>query len=286
MSISQLEYDKSTHFYAEIMNAFKMDFSFYEDLIETLKPKSILEIGCGMGRLFPIFMQEAEEITGIDLSDEMISKARKYYASQKNVKVDFFQADMCSFQLNKKYDLVVFALSVLKHLKTDVERFRALENAKAHLSDDGFIVLDHTPFLYTSKSTNWIDAKNSLVATWLSDPSILDGYQWKKDVQGNLDILQWRYNDSGETEFETKFTTYRYDIDTLLKHFNQLDLNHERILTEWGCNGLTNKGKRFIGLVSHPNKDIPDIPVQEIRARVLKRNERLCSDNELYQDLF
>lgn len=281
MNVSAIEYDKSIHFYDEIMNAFKMDFSFYEDLVETLKPKSILEIGCGTGRLFPIFMKQSKEIIGIDLSDEMISKGRQIYKSIEDIDVDFHLADMCSFKLDKKYDLIVFALSVLKHLKTDDDRFKALENAKAHLNDDGFIAIDHTPFLYTSKSTDWIEAKNSLVETWMPDPNILDGYEWRKVVDGNLDVLKWRYRDSDQIRFETSFTTYRYDIDTLIQHFERLDLQHEHILTEWGCNGLSNNGNRFIGLVGR-SKD--DMHVKELRERVLKRNEKLWSDNELYQE--
>jgi len=142
---------------------------------------------------------------------------------------------MRSFEIDKKYDLIVFALSVLKHLNTDIERFEALKKAKQHLKKEGFIVIDHTPFLYTSKSTNWIDAKNSLVVDWLPEFISLDGYQWKKTIEDGKDILQWRYADSRKTHFEVNFTTYQYDIDTLINHLNQLDLSHELLLTEWGC---------------------------------------------------
>ncbi|NEP10409.1 MAG: class I SAM-dependent methyltransferase [Symploca sp. SIO2C1] len=282
MSLSQSEYNKSTYFYDEIMNAFKMDFSLYEDLIEILKPKSILELGCGMGRLFPIFMTEAKEITGIDLSDEMIAQGRKYYAEHKfdDTIIEFVNTDMCSFKNNKKYDLVVFSLSVLKHLSSDIERLKALKNAKDHLNKGGFIVLDHTAFLYSSRSTDWIDAKNSLVIDWLPESIVIDGYQWKKSIEGKKDILQWRYNDSGQTDFEVKFTTYRYDIEELIDHLSQLELSHEHILTEWGINGLSNKGKRFIGVASYP--DNKDSLKHDLLEKVRKRNEILWSDHDLY----
>ncbi|MGD1872717.1 MAG: class I SAM-dependent DNA methyltransferase [Mastigocoleus sp.] len=282
MNLSKSEYNKSTYLYDEIMNSFKMDFSLYEDLIEILKPKSILELGCGMGRLFPIFVKEAKEITGIDLSNEMIDKGRKYYAEHKpdNTAIEFINTDMCSFKTNKKYDLIVFALSVLKHLSTDIERLEALKNAKEHLKEEGFIVFDHKPFLYSSKSTNWINAKNSLVVDWVPKSIVLDGYQWKKSIEGKKDILQWRYNDSGKTLFELNFTTYRYDIEELIKHLSQIGLSHEHILTEWGVNGLSNKGKRFIGLASYPdNKCRLKLNLLE---KVKKRNERLWSDHDLY----
>ncbi|NEO16945.1 MULTISPECIES: class I SAM-dependent methyltransferase [unclassified Moorena] len=282
MSLSKSEYNKSAYFYDEIMNSFKMDFSLYEDLIEIVKPQSILELGCGMGRLFPIFMKEAKEITGIDLSDELIDKGEKYFKlnNVNNAKIEFINTDMCSFKMNKKYDLIVFALSVLKHLKTDRDRLEALKNAKSHLNQEGFIVIDHTPFLYSSKSTDWIDVKNSLVVDWLPESIVIDGYQWKKSIEGEKDILLWRYNDSEKTHFEVKFTTYRYDIDKLIQHLSELDLNHELILTEWGVNGLSNKGKRFIGLASYPDNKYS--PKHDLLERVIKRNERLWSDQDLY----
>lgn len=264
------------------MNSFQMDFSLYEDLVEILKPKSVLELGCGMGRLFPIFAQSTNEIVGIDISDELLSKGRKHCADyiNKNVTVSFVNADMCSFKSNRKYDMVVFALSVLKHLSSHEERFKALENAKRHLSKDGFIVIDHTPFLYASRAVNWTDAKKSLVAGWLTEPNVLDGYQWRKIIDGARDILEWRYNDSSQTHPEIKFTTYQYGIDTLLGHLNQLGMTHENILTEWGVNGLTDKGKRFIGVASYPGNEYS--PKHALIEKVKQRNEILWSDYDLY----
>ena len=284
MSLSKLEYNKSTYFYNEIMNSFKMDFSLHEDLIDILKPKSVLEVGCGMGRLFPIFMKSATEITGVDLSDDMISKGESYYKNNniKDIEIEFINADMCSFETNKKYDLIVFALSVLKHVPSDTDRLQALTVAKKHLKENGFIVLDHSPFLYNFQTTDWIDAKNSLVGSWMPDKNVLDGYQWKKSVEDDIDILHWRYRNSEETQFETKFTTYRYDIEQLIEHIEKLDLRYEQLLTEWGVNGLGNKGKRFIGVLSYPGQE--EFPKDEFIQKILKRNENLWSNHELYED--
>ncbi len=57
-------------------------------------------------------------------------------------------------------------------------------------------------------------------------------------------------------------------------------MNHEHLLFEWGVNGLSNQGKRFIGLASFPDKkySLKDKLVE----KVIKRNERLWSDNDLY----
>ncbi|HBR00615.1 MULTISPECIES: class I SAM-dependent methyltransferase [unclassified Roseofilum] len=282
MSLSQSEYNQSTHFYNEIMNSFKMDFSLYEDLTDILKPKSVLELGCGMGRVFPIFMKEATEVTGIDLSNEMVNQGRKHYSENRseNTKIEFIHGDICSFSINKKYDFIVLALSVLKHLWTEEQRLQALQNAKDHLNPDGFIAIDQTALLYCVHSTDWIDARTSLVADWVPNPNVLDNYQWKKTIDGNMDILQWRYCQGDKTDFGVKYTTYRYDIDRLLGHIEKLGMNHEQLLTEWGVNGLGDRGKRFIGLITHP--DNKNSPKDALRDKVLQRNEQLWSDHDLY----
>jgi len=277
MSLSKAEYNKATFFYNEIMNSFQMDFSLYADLVEILKPKSVLEFGCGMGRLFPIFMKKAKFITGIDLSDEMLAKGKKYFADNnpEDAVIEFHKSDMRSFKEERKYDMIVMALSVLKHLNTDEERFKALKNAKEHLNEDGFIIIDHTPFLYASHSTGWVDAKDSMVANWVPNKRVLEGYQWKKSVEGNTDILHWRYKDLEKTQFEVSFTTYHYDTDKLIEHISMLDMCHERFLTEWGINGLASEGKRFIGLISHsPGKQSLK---QKFLDKVVARDERLWS---------
>ncbi len=80
----------------------------------------------------------------------MIAQGRKYYSehNSNNVIIEFINTDMCSFEINHKYDLIVFALSVLKHLKTDEQRLESLKKAKEHLNPEEIIVFDNTAFLY------------------------------------------------------------------------------------------------------------------------------------------
>lgn len=249
-----------------------------------LEPESILEVGCGMGCLFPLLAQKTKFITGIDLSGEMLAEGRQYFADHgpDDTIVEFHQADMRSFSTGRKYDLIIMALSVLKHLRTDEDKLRTLKCAKEHLSEEGFIVIDNTPFLYTSNSTDWIDAKNSMVATWLPEESVLSGYEWKKTVESDKETLYWRFNESGETLFEVNFTVYPYENQEIIEHISQLNMHYELLLTEWGVNGLGSEGNRFIGIVSHSEKEWS--PKQEFLKRVVARNEKLWSDHNQYKN--
>ncbi|MDJ1183173.1 class I SAM-dependent methyltransferase [Roseofilum casamattae] len=279
---SELEYDKAAFFYDEIMNAFIMDFSFYNDLVEILKPDSVLELGCGMGRLFSIFLKTANVVTGIDLSEEMLAEGRKYFADRTpdNAVTEFIQADIRSFSLERKYDLIVMALSVLKHLSSEEDRLAAIANARNHLSDNGFLAIDTTPYLYTSESTSWINAADSMVASWVPDRSILAGYQWKKTVDGNNETLHWRYHQNEQTQFEHHFTVYPYKLEQLFDHIARANMYPQQLLTEWEANGLGTEGKRFIGLVSRHDRSWES--KQQFLERVAQRDRKLWSDHQHY----
>lgn len=78
--------------------------------------ESCLEIGCGTGKNTVWFAEKAGQITSVDLSEEMLAKAKEKITSDK---VQFVQADIITdwrFR-NQLYDLVSFSL-VLEHIET------------------------------------------------------------------------------------------------------------------------------------------------------------------------
>jgi ubiquinone/menaquinone biosynthesis C-methylase UbiE len=74
-----------------------------------------LEIGCGTGKNTEWLITKANYITAIDLSDEMLAKAKEKISSTK---VQFKQADITKpWQfVDGTYDLITFSL-VMEHIK-------------------------------------------------------------------------------------------------------------------------------------------------------------------------
>jgi 2-polyprenyl-3-methyl-5-hydroxy-6-metoxy-1,4-benzoquinol methylase len=76
---------------------------------------SCLEVGCGTGKNTEWLAANAKEVVAIDLSEEMLNKARdKTYKGS----VSFLQFDMNETWdfTNRQFDIVVFSL-VLEHIK-------------------------------------------------------------------------------------------------------------------------------------------------------------------------
>ena len=77
--------------------------------------ETCLEIGCGTGKNTNWLLTKANTITAVDLSNEMLAKAKEKIQSPK---VNFIQADILQGWdfANTKYDLVSFSL-VLEHIE-------------------------------------------------------------------------------------------------------------------------------------------------------------------------
>ncbi len=103
-----------------------------------LKPKKILDAGCGLG-IQTNFLKKKFPGAEIDAFD--CDKSKLQFSKQVNSrKINFFVADMNNLSLKKKYDLVI-CIDVLEHLSN---WNRAISNLGKVLSPEGKIYL-HIP---------------------------------------------------------------------------------------------------------------------------------------------
>lgn len=84
-------------------------------LLESIPFKTCLEIGCGTGKNTGYLASRANEVMAVDLSDEMLAKARK---KVRNPNVIFCQADISNPWdfAGRPFDLISFSL-VLEHIE-------------------------------------------------------------------------------------------------------------------------------------------------------------------------
>lgn len=103
-------------FYKALFNA---NEDFFEHLKKSCQDKLILDYGCGIGNTAEkVSKYNAKSITGIDISEVSISKA-KAFVQEKKINVQF-KVDNCeesSFE-NGTFD-IVYGAGILHHLKID-----------------------------------------------------------------------------------------------------------------------------------------------------------------------
>ncbi len=77
-----------------------------------LHGKRVLEIGCGQGRLTPIFAETAVHTTAIDPSTEKIEYAQNDLAPELQDRVTFLVQSLDDFQPTEQIDLVFLSWSL------------------------------------------------------------------------------------------------------------------------------------------------------------------------------
>jgi SAM-dependent methyltransferase len=76
------------------------------------RPSSVLEPGCGSGRMLASFADRGVDVAGIDLSPRMIELARRRLGGRGSVAV----AEMTNFDLGRTFDGGVCPINTLLHL--------------------------------------------------------------------------------------------------------------------------------------------------------------------------
>ena len=103
---------------------YKRKFKLQEQkLVEYLKTNisfsTVLELGCGFGRITKIILSnfpEVRDYIAVDLSPHQIENAKNYVmGSDKSGVLKFVISDIQSLEMNSKYDLVI-APEVLLHI--------------------------------------------------------------------------------------------------------------------------------------------------------------------------
>ena len=153
------------------------------DNLSHISFKTFLEIGCGTGKNTEWLLTKANEIIAVDLSDDMLLKAKAKISSDI---VTFVQADInqpWTFA-NKQFDLIGFSL-VLEHIDDLDNIFRNASNC-VPLGGQIYIGELH-PFKQYSGSRARFDTENGMQIVTCFNHNISDFIQSAKKY--GFDIL-------------------------------------------------------------------------------------------------
>ena len=116
----------------------KDDIDFW--LREGLASQPLLELGCGTGRITIPLASEGFDITGLDISEPILRRAR-FKAKDAGVDVSWVQDDMRGFDLDRKFGMIFCPFGTFNHLRHD-EVAQCLAEVQEHLLSGGYFVLD------------------------------------------------------------------------------------------------------------------------------------------------
>lgn len=115
----------------------KGEVDFMEKEIDFNKSAMILDIGCGTGRHSLELARRGYKVTGIDLSESMITKARRA-AKEENLDIDFQIRDARDFIFRESFDLTIMICEgAFPLMESDEMNYSILQNAFASIKPGG-----------------------------------------------------------------------------------------------------------------------------------------------------
>lgn len=127
-------YDKIYHF-----KDYKKESEKVRSLIKKYKKSDgneMLDVACGTGGHIP-YLKDHFNITGLDLDKDMLKEARK-----KLPGIKFVNGDMRTFQLKKKFDVIVCLFSAIAYMHTNAQLQKAIKNFSGHLKEEGMMIIE------------------------------------------------------------------------------------------------------------------------------------------------
>jgi SAM-dependent methyltransferase len=132
------QYKKFGRFYDAVMGSRAESAAFIHRLIQKHKPeaKTLLELACGTGAVLKQ-LSAFYRVSGLDISPEMLSVARK-----RLPKAPLVQADMVTFELGQKFDVIICVFDSINHILSFADWGRVFRRVARHLAQGGLFLFD------------------------------------------------------------------------------------------------------------------------------------------------
>lgn len=103
--------------------------------------KKILDLACGTGEISLKLAAAGFDVTGVDLSSEMLAVAREK-ADKSGHSLFLVQQDMSELEIPGEFDIVGIFCDSLNYLQTEIEVLRTFERVRSHLKPKGLFLFD------------------------------------------------------------------------------------------------------------------------------------------------
>jgi 2-polyprenyl-3-methyl-5-hydroxy-6-metoxy-1,4-benzoquinol methylase len=162
---------------------------FIEKEINYNKTLKIIDIGCGTGRHSIELSKRGYSMTGIDLSESLLEKAREK-AKQKGVQIDFFKHDARNLPFDKQFDVAIMMCEGgFPLMETDEMNYEILKNVSQSLKEK-------SKFIFTT--LNGLFPIYQSINDFHAADSYEEGAKYKSE---NFDLMTFRdYNTTTFTD--------------------------------------------------------------------------------------
>ncbi len=173
-----------------------------------LNPKLGLDLGCGTGNLTVELANRGIEMTGVDLSEDMLMVARE---KSEGMDILYLNQDMTEFELYGTVDFIVSSLDCINYITDKRDLLKVMKLANNYLEPGGLFIFD----INTCHKLENVIGDNTFI---LEDDDCFCSWQNEYDKKRRLsDFYLTFFAKDGESyvRFDEHHTERAYDIDEI-----------------------------------------------------------------------
>lgn len=106
-----------------------------------VQPKTVLDVCCGTGSVAELLHENGYRVTGFDLSEPMIERARAK-ALERGFGIDYHVLDAAELRLNRTFDAAVSYFDSLNYIVQPDRLAQAIARVGEHLEPGGVFLFD------------------------------------------------------------------------------------------------------------------------------------------------
>lgn len=172
LMLEDVDYTKWTNYVESIFKKYKVE------------GKRVLDLGCGTGNITIPLSEKGYELTGVDLSEEMLSIAdSKAFELNKNIK--WISGDMVEIQYPSKYDAIIACCDSVNYIVDDKDLLQMFKNAYKGLNIGGVFTFD----IHSYYKIN--ELYKDEIFTYTSDEI---SYIWENNYDEATEIIEYYLN--------------------------------------------------------------------------------------------
>ncbi len=205
-------YNRFAYLYDELINDvdYNQWIDYYFKIFQRygLKPSLGLDLGCGTGNLTTLFSDKGIEMTGIDLSEDMLMVARE---KSEGKDILYLNQDMCEFELYGTVDFIVSSLDCINYITDKRELLKVIKLANNYLNPGGLFIFD----INTAYKLENITGNNTFI---LENEEVFCSWQNEYDKKRKIsDFYLTFFCKDGDTyrRFDEEHSERAYSIDEI-----------------------------------------------------------------------
>jgi SAM-dependent methyltransferase len=174
-------YQDFAYIYDDLMG--NVDYEKWTDHVEAIfkkygiKPKSVVDLACGTGGVTNILAGRGYQVTGVDLSEDMLYVAREK-ARKSGLSIPYICQDMTRLELHQPVDAITCMCDGFNYILDKADLQRTLQRIYDYLCPGGILVFDissHYKLSSILANNTMADPDEEISLIWLN--------QFNKDTQ-------------------------------------------------------------------------------------------------------